>query len=795
LGLAQLILAACVFVGRAQPPVHKVIVLEPDPDFRPLVATSQGVSLNVVLPQPGGKILVGGGFNSFGNTPANGLVRLDERGRMDESFKPWPGTRGIVFAAVALPGDRILVGGRFTDFGGEYRTALARLNPDGTVDPAFNVRIEGTTPEVRVIRPVRDGRLLIGGKFSAVAGVPRISVAQITPDGELDLNFDPREGPEDIFAVVHDLEIQSDGKVLVAGLFTKFAGQNFGGLVRLLPDGRIDTGFSTEVKWSQGIPHVQAVELDNAGRILIAGRFDSVNGILRRGVARLFPDAGELDLSFDLLDGVNDRGEPVVTTLRVKNTGQIIVAGRFDTVHNLQCHGLAMLKDSGLPDESLATCPEFAREDGSPAIINDLALLPDESVLVVGEFVRCAGQGCPGVIRFNRQWLVDPAFCPDPGRPLQVGSVSSIAVQADGGYVIGGSFEMVDGRPFAGLARFAPTGQLDPDFSSPLPRSGVVNAILCLEKGKLLIGGEFETLGAVPRVNLARLDPDGLVDTEFDPGSGPNGPVYALAAQPDGSTIVGGAFVVFNGHLRPGIARVDWNGEVDDSFAPVITYRNDAGEVYSLAIQPDGRVLVGGFFDAVDRNSAPGLVRLTPDGRLDPTFGRSLSISGKTVQILAIALQPDGKIIIAGAFDEINGVRLSGIARLENDGTLDSTFAPGAGIDGGEFPIIYSVQLYGQCSLLLAGEFSSYDTSPHSNIVQTYLDGRLLSQGQPGIPDLNTDALVNVLVAHHNGGVLMGGRFTRLGRYPRLGLARLKPTSSSVPALRITLEAEGPVLY
>ncbi len=788
--LAAVFIALLVWV---QAIAQERVVFEPDASFHPLMATPEGVRVQVALPQPSGRILIGGSFNSVGNVPANGIIRIDSQGNIDGTFKCWPGTRGAILAAALLPDGRIVLGGQFAEFGGEPRTSLVRLKPDGSLDPGFSPSIDGDGSEVRVIRLQADGRLLIGGRFKSISGVPRSCIARLTAEGQLDDTFDPGEGAEDSFAVVYDLAIQEGGRIVVAGAFTKFAGESREGILRLLPDGTIDGAFQPEVKWSPGLAYVRAIEIDRHGRVLLSGRFDSVNGQVRRGLARLLPE-GELDLDFDVSEGVNGPGEPVATILRVTANGQIIVAGHFSTVGNVPRSSIARLSDNGLVDEKFDPGSGFTDDAGMPGVINDLAFLEDGSFVAAGDFSCFQGEHCSCIAQITQDGLPNPKFSATALRFLKVGCVNSLARSQDGGFVAGGNFELVDGVERHALARFTDSGKLDPEFISAFAPHSVVNAILCLEKGQLLVGGEFDAVAGVPRINIARLDADGTLDTEFNAGSGPNGPVYALARQPAGGALVGGAFTSFGSYMRPGIARVDWSGAIDAFFDPVITYRGGAGEVYAMLVQSDGRILIGGFFDAVNGSPCNSLARLLPNGDLDPGFGSDLHITGRTVQILAIVQQEDGRILIGGAFENINGHPRSGIARLEKNGSFDAQFVPGLGVDGGDLPIVYSVQPYTGAWLLLAGEFSSYDSVPYNNIVQTGADGNLADPSAASGIKAGTDAVVNALLAEKDGGVLVGGAFTRIGFQPVHGLARLKPGSSSPASLRIELEPGGPVL-
>ena len=165
--------------------------------------------------------------------------------------------------------------------------------------------------------------------------------------------------------------------------------------------------------------------------------------------------------------------------------------------------------------------------------------------------------------------------------------------------------------------------------------SGEVRAILKQPDGRLLVGGDFTSVKGVPRYAVARLNPDGSVDPGFDAGI-VLGSVRALALQPDGKLIIGGDFRSINGTPRYGFARLNADGTVDGGFNPAaaVMGSSNPGQVYAVAVQPDGRIVIGGAFANVDGAPRAGVARLNPDGSLDVTFdpgsgaGATVTVSG-----------------------------------------------------------------------------------------------------------------------------------------------------------------------
>ncbi len=155
----------------------------------------------------------------------------------------------------------------------------------------------------------------------------------------------------------------------------------------------------------------------------------------------------------------------------------------------------------------------------------------------------------------------------------------------------------------------AAPGDVDPTFTASVGTNSSVFAVAIQSDGKVIIGGLFTQVNGVTRNRIARLNADGSLDTMFDPGTSTNSSVLALAVQPtDGKVVVGGNFSTVNGVTRNRIARLNTDGTLDTTFDPG-TGAN--GNVNAVAVQPaDGGVIIGGFFTMVNNVSRLGIARL-----------------------------------------------------------------------------------------------------------------------------------------------------------------------------------------
>jgi uncharacterized delta-60 repeat protein len=225
-----------------------------------------------------------------------------------------------------------------------------------------------------------------------------------------------------------------------------------------------------------------------------------------------------------------------------------------------------------------------------------------------------------------------------------------------------GDFTSVNGASRNYLARLNSDGSLDSTFLNGM--SGADTALFCLAlqtDGKIVIGGWFNSFNGIGHMHLARLNSDGSVDTSFLNGvAGPLGRVWSIAVQTNSQIVIGGDFTSVNGVLRNHLARLNSNGNLDFSFLNSGVGVSD--DVWSIALQPDGKILVGGEFTSLLGTDHNCLARLNPDGTLDGSFLNGQY--GPNDVVRSLSLQSDGKLLLGGQFTEVNDVPLNFVARL-----------------------------------------------------------------------------------------------------------------------------------
>ena len=682
-----------------------------------------------VVIQTNGSVLMGGEFTTWSGEPQSGLVRLDASGHLDPAFNA--GVVGDIYALSTQPDGKVLVGGTFTEILGVARTNVSRLNADGSLDGGF-VPPAGMPYKVETLVLQSDGKILVAGSDR----FPGTAIYRLHPDGSLDTTFSADLGESTLW--VGAVVPQRDGRILIAGRF--YLGGIPQTVVRLNPDGSWDPSFALG-----DIPSVYCLVLQSDTQLLLAGDFSYIKGAPRGSIARLVNDVSVLPVP-----GVN--GAYLTTWAGRSTVIQGFAAGLPPLSYQWQCNGtnlpgqtnlscslanlaasdaghytLVVSNASGTATSApmrLTVLPASARPgtfdtgftpgSGADKSVWSLMEQTDGKLLVTGFFGTFNGEPHGGLVRLNRDGLVDTNFLAsgvESGR-----EVYWAMPQPDGKLLVGGWFNYFNGAPRTNLVRLHPDGRLDDSFTASvdvLNPDSYVYPMAEQPDGKILVGGLFSEVNGTPRNNLARLEPDGSLDSSFDPGAGADDYTWAIVLQPDGKSLVGGGFTHFNGVTRGGITRLNANGSMDASFNPG-TAAN--GEVDVIVLQPDGKIVIGGGFSAF--NGVPRsahLARLNPDGSLDETFVPAAPAWLVGSIIYGVVLQADGKLV-AGAYQ--SGGAAACVARFNPDGSLDSSYALGVCNSDG----VWCMTGLANGQILVGGSFTDFNGLPAGRIVLLHGD-------------------------------------------------------------------------
>lgn len=654
-----------------------------DPDFQASISDGSVSSFKEL---DDGSIVICGDFTNIGGMGRPRLAKLSASGVPDYTFAPSPNSN--VFAIDITPSDAttpgIYIAGQFSQINGLNRPRVARLNIDGTLDPAFlPASITGIARSMAV---QSDGNILLGGEIQ-VSGAPGNRLFRLLSNGLRDTSFSVDIATTSALpATVRAIRVLPDGKILIGGAFETIDGQPRTNLARLLQNGSLDTDF---VPVTLNGP-VFSLQAQPDGRVVVGGEFTGVS--LRSGLIRL-NENGSLDSSFATLLNPD---QPVYTAA-LQSDGAVLFGGAFIAITGVARQHLSRIDPYGMLEQRF-----------DPTVlggaIESIALQADGRIILGGPFNTVNATTRNRIARLLGNGSLDNGFV-----PLVNDTIRSIAIQSDRKILIGGDFTEVNGSARIGLARLLPNGGTDPGFSAQIA-SGSVYSIDLQPDGKVLIGGDFNTIGGQSRDRVARLNTDGSLDTGFIPMPDkhfdrirvvriqPDG----LFMQPNGRVLIGGDYTITGPLDANQIERLNADGSKDSSFV-----RGVSNTVWALFVPPVAIVYAAGDFSfnflggwvSMSSTGVPSGFQANPDSRADTfvllhggsglggggftTLGSSphrgfgmvqpsgaavtdytMDIAGGQSRVTSIVVQPDGKPLIAGSFTSVDGKPRQRMARI-----------------------------------------------------------------------------------------------------------------------------------
>jgi uncharacterized delta-60 repeat protein len=341
-----------------------------------------------------------------------------------------------------------------------------------------------------------------------------------------------------------------------------------------------------------------------------------------------------------------------------------------------------------------------------------IAIQSDGKIVIGGSFLTVEGITQNRIARLNTDGSLDTGF--NTGGTVGVsGDVQAIAIQSDGKILIGGFFVTARGVTQNSIARLNADGSLDTGFNTggTIGFNGPLYAFAIQSDGKIVVGGQFTTARGVTQNSIARLNTNGSLDTGFNTGGtvGLGGTVsvaYALAIQSDSKIVVGGQFTTARGVTQYSITRLNTDGTYDTGFNTGSNVGTDLGsEVFAVAIRSDGKIVIGGAFVNARGVVQNNIARLNTDGSRDTGFNTGGTV-GTSSQVSAVAIQSDGKIVIGGSFLTARGVTQNRIARLNTaDGSLDTGFNTGGTVGVGS--TVYAIATQSDGKIVVGGQFTT----------------------------------------------------------------------------------------
>ncbi len=585
--------------------------------------------------------------------------------------------------------------------------------------------------------------MLVAGEFTVLEdGSAKYAPVRLNSNGSLDPTFEAA-------ARGTILGVQPTGRILV-GVFETWAALGGSGfrlsIDRMLPDGRMDPDFKRYQSSGPGsLPIIgQALQMD--GKILI------LDPAASPALVRLNLD-GSVDTGFHPAIDL-----PVTSPMLVvpEVAGTILWGRMLDREVEGGDDRLEVLRLGAGGDLTSRFTVNIRAPGGASAGVGVMVAAPDGRILIGGNFSHVGGIARRTVARLNNDGTVDRSFNSTDGVGVQQAvEVNALAPQADGGVLISFRWdEKGDGWFLYGVIRLTSAGSVDREFEKRMTGGPLISrdswiANVAIEpSGQILLGGRLWASNSNPSC-IVRLGSDGTLDEGFRSTIGiEHVGVSAAAQQPGGKVIVAGRFQEVNGFAREGLARLNSDGTLDPTFQP-----SSAGMISAVGMMPDGKVVVGGWPSGMQ-----GMVKLNQDGTLDQGFAR---VDVRVWDKFRIFVQSEGKMVIGSGFDRVNGIPRTGLARLNQDGTLDAGYNPefrSSGISN------YSLDSFAERQddrLLIGGNFETVNGVARSRIVQLTKDGAVDLSLRIQLPQ---NFVRPIVAAQSDGKILVAGFYNGVGK-------------------------------
>jgi uncharacterized delta-60 repeat protein len=720
-----------------------------------------------IQPQDG-KILVGGAFETYRGTYAEGLVRLASNGAIDLAFDagaifPGDGLNTRVEQIAIARGGELMVSGSFTTIGGRSRPGLARLiggNETNQVPrfqfATFDLSVtEGSTSLTGTVKRLRSSQGTASVSFHTTTNLwftlrdaARPGIDYTETHGEL--VFQDGENSKTFKIPILDDMLGEEEKRFGIVLTNASPGAAFGNPTHLL---------------------VTLVDNDSAYGIVPGRRSVGESEAEIQLVLMRFGPAGNTGtVRYTTVDGSARAGLDYTTTSGIASfpPGQASLAIRIPLLSDSLREGTESFRfrlSEPTPAAALINPPAEVElnvvddDDDGPGAV-DVSFKPVHGGLVVlapysggGAYVASTFDEWPitgtnAVFRLDPRGGLDPTYASPEGL---FASFAHLAVRSDGEALVYGWLRSAPDADVApGVAHLNRDGRLASLILKPEFSGHNVSVLAWDSESSFLIGFQPDSFSPPSLPALMRVNLDGSTATNFNAGIVAPQSIRAIARQTNGDWIIAGNFREIQGKKRPCLARLKPDGGIDVDFEPDIVGLEEGFWVTTLCLQPDGKLLIAGALTHVDGRQSAGLARLLPSGRADPTF-HPATLKPAVVplggSIASLALQSNGRIVLSGWFEKVGGLSRRGLARLLPSGEVDPEFDQLQATQGSPLAISVTGDLFA--------------LAPHSVNFQNFPFVRLIQENQafPGrlefensdYSTLHTAGVVTVNVVRHGG--------------------------------------------
>lgn len=693
--------------------------------------------------QADGKIVVVGGNNT--GTSIEQIVRFNANGTIDTSFIGPAGSATNYdheINVIELQADgKMIIGGNFEYLDGLSRRSIARLNTDGTVDTCFDPGFalsdtatlgDGEAMDL-IIEP--DGKIITCGTFSYYNGTARNAIAKIYGNS--------------VDAINDTATISSGGGTAINNILSNDISGNVGATISNVTLVQVSTTNSNI-----------ALNTSTGAVTVAAGMPQGIHTLVYK-ICGLNPtcqcDTATVTITIhNVVDAVDESitaemGD--ITTINVLTNDTysgsqattanvtISVIGNFPNNGPLfdSNTGAVYITDTtpvGLYTFTYQICDTTLPSNCDTATItitvSSPPLLPGQRanhrvefsglqtggmIIIAGYFSEYNYQSANKITRLRPNFGLDPGFVSTGPFP---GAIMDVDIQQDDYIIVAGEIGGFNNTNTTdGIVRLTPNGSLDAAFNpggsgpagSPCNcQNPIVHSVAVENNGKIIAVGGFKSYNSSLRNYIVGLKSDGTIDPQFNYISGLDQPATEVAIHQN-KILISGHFSRYNNIPVKKLFRIDEFGNIDSSWnQKVITFYSAnypnlggiIGQIETIVVQPDGYILIGGFFQAYDGVPRRNIARLDPSGNLDLSFDPGTGFDGI---VRAISVEPDGSIFVGGSFTTYNGQSVNTLIRLESDGDLDPTFYSGTGPEGK----VWTLTRQPDNKVIVGGRFINYN--------------------------------------------------------------------------------------
>ena len=625
-------------------------------------------------------------------TICSGIIKINSDGSYDSLFASNAGNKFyFIYSLVIDQDDKILIGGNFNIFDGISYNKIGRLNTDGTLDTSFVVGT-GFNSQVECVILQTDGKILVGGNFTSFNGTSINRLIRLESDGSIDATFNIGTG---FNSTVRDIVVLPDGKIYVVGSFSSFNGGTStatNSIVRLNSDGSIDVTFNKTFSIGSTM---YTVCPQSDGKVIIGGTYCPGGSTIPCGIIR-FNNDGSLD---NIFTKPGFYSSPSINKIIQDVDGKLIIAGEFNKYNKTTSSKIIKLNLDGTVDTAFDEY-YFNTAFQTNRALTSIKRLSDGKLLITGGsmLINNSSKEFSLLKLSNYNTVVKNVVIPNYSGLSTVATAKAFIKKDnnDNFYLFGSMSKSVGIKDIIKLnSNLEVTNDqvyyefgLIGESSSPFTPTQDMYVNFSSDE-KMLISCRADIYRDTSVRSIFRINTDFTIDPTFDVTNGfsnsssfANGVFETL----DGKYFISIGYTSYNGSSNLYMPRINNDGSRDTTFTfPGFTTEGGSFIIRDCITLSDGKIMILGNFATLNSISARYIARLNSNGSLDTSFDSGLSFTdsfgNSSLFQSAIMMREtsDGKFIVAHQSYGYQGIKSPYLVKINYDGSIDSTFSSNIG--------------------------------------------------------------------------------------------------------------------